>query len=154
MLLRLDGGRSRAAFAICTTDRGSVTTSVPRTVDGGPVAKARSVSILALHLYVAVVIAALAVLAVWRRFGRRIALYALTVQIAIGIVLLVQGAKVPWYHAALAVFAWLGYMAANALSRRDPESRRALILSAISSVLVLLAYYVGMQAVKAGYTGG
>ena len=109
---------------------------------------------LTVHLYVAFAVAALAVVAVWQRTGRRITLYAVTVQIAIGIVLMVQGAKVPWYHAALAVLGWIGYMAANAMARRDPASRRALVISGVSSLLMLIAYYVGMQAVKAGYTGG
>ena len=109
---------------------------------------------LTIHLYVAFAVAALAVFAVWQRTPRRITLYAVTLQIAIGIVLMVQGAKVPWYHPALAVLGWIGYMAANAMARRDPASRRALIVSGVSSLLILIAYYVGVQAVKMGYTGG
>lgn len=109
---------------------------------------------LTIHLFVAYLVAALALGAVWRRPGRRFTLYAVTLQIAIGIVLMVQGAKVPWYHVALAVAGWIGYMAANAVARRDPASRNALIVSGVSSLLILIAYYVGTQAVKAGYTGG
>jgi hypothetical protein len=112
------------------------------------------VNTLTIHLYAAFAVAALAVLAVWRRPERRITLYAVTVQILIGIVLMVQGAKVPWYHPALAVLGWIGYMAANAMARRDPASRRALVVSGVSSLLILIAYYVGMEAVKHGYAGG
>ena len=110
-------------------------------------------STLTIHLYVAFAVAALAVLAVWRRPERRITLYVVTLQIALGIVLMLQGTKVPWYHPALAVLGWIGYMAANAIARRDPASRNALIVSAVSSLLILVAYYAGIEAVKHGYTG-
>jgi peptidoglycan/LPS O-acetylase OafA/YrhL len=106
------------------------------------------VTTLTVHLYLAFAVAALAVLAVWRRPERRITLYAVTLQIVIGVVLMVQGGRVPWYHPALAVLGWIGYMAANAVARRDPASRKALIVSAVSSLLILLAYYVGLEAVK------
>jgi hypothetical protein len=112
------------------------------------------VNLLIIHLWVAFLVAALAVLAVWQRTGRRITLYVVTLQILIGIVLMVQGLKVPWYHPALAVVAWAGYMAANAMSRRrDAPRRNALIVAGVSSLLILIAYYVGMEAVKRGYAG-
>ena len=103
---------------------------------------------LTVHLYAAFLVALLAVLAVWRRPERRITLYVVTLQIVIGIVLMVQGGRVPWYHPALAVLGWVGYMAANAIARRDPSSRNALVVSALASLLILIAYYVGMEAVK------
>jgi hypothetical protein len=65
---------------------------------------------------------------------------------------MVQGARVPWYHPALAVLGWIGYMAANAIARRDPASRKALIVSAVSSLLILVAYYIGLEAAKHGAT--
>ncbi len=111
-------------------------------------AKQRSVNILTIHLYVAFAVAAMAVLAVWRRPERRITLYVVTLQIVIGVVLMLRGVPVPWYHPALAVLGWIGYMTANAIARRDPASRNALIVSAVSSLLILVAYYVGMEAVK------
>jgi len=103
---------------------------------------------LIVHLWVAFVVAALAVLAVWWRAGRRVTLYAVTLQILIGIVLMVEGLKVPWYHPALAVVGWAGYMAANAMARRAGGRRNALIVAGISSLLILLTYYAGMEAVK------
>jgi hypothetical protein len=110
------------------------------------------VNILTVHLWVAFVVALLAVLAVWQRTPRRITLYVVTLQILIGIVLMVQGLKVPWYHPALAIVGWAGYMVANALSRRG-ATRNALIVAGLSSLLILIAYYVGMEAVKHGYAG-
>lgn len=107
-------------------------------------------NVLTIHLYVAFAVAALAVLAVWRRPERRITLYVVTLQILIGVVLMIQGLRVPWYHPALAVAGWAGYMAANALGRRQPGSRNPLLIAAASSLLILIAYYVGMEAVKHG----
>jgi hypothetical protein len=108
------------------------------------------VNTLTIHLWIGFAVAALAVLAVWRRTGRRITLYAVTLQILVGIVLVVQGVRGPWYHYALAVLGWIGYMAANALSRRPGGARTALIVTAVSSLLVLIAFGIGQQAVRAG----
>ena len=105
---------------------------------------------LTIHLWVGFAVAALAVLAVWQRTGRRITLYAVTLQILVGVVLVVQGVRGPWYHYALAVLGWIGYMAASALSRRPGGARPALIVVAVSSLLVLIAFGIGQQAVRAG----
>ena len=105
---------------------------------------------LTLHLWIGFAVAALAVLAVWQRTGRRITLYAVTLQILLGIVLVVQGLRGPWYHYALAVLGWIGYMAANTLSRRPGGARTALTVAAISSLLVLIAFGIGQQAVRGG----
>jgi uncharacterized membrane-anchored protein len=109
---------------------------------------------LTVHLYVGFAVAALAVLAVWRRPERRVTIYVVTLQIVVGVVLMAQGAKVPWWHPALAVLGWAGYMAANAIARRYRTSRNALVVAGVSSVLVLCAYYVGIEAVKRGAAGG
>ena len=106
---------------------------------------------LNVHYGVAFLIAALAVFAVWQTPGRRITLYAVTLQILLGIVLIVQGMQAPWYHYALAVLAWIGYMAANAAARRSAAARNVLLISGASTLLILIAFYVGMHAVKAGY---
>ena len=90
----------------------------PLEVDHQSAAKPRPMTTLTLHLWIGFAVAALAVLAVWQRTGRRITLYAVTLQILVGVVLVVQGVRGPWYHYALAVLGWAGYMAANALSRR------------------------------------
>ncbi len=105
-------------------------------------------NILTVHLWVGFVVAALALLAVWQRIGRRITLYVVTLQIGLGIVLVVQGFRGPWYHYALAVLGWAGYMAANALSRRPGGARTAVIVTVISSLLVLIAFGIGQQAVR------
>ena len=103
---------------------------------------------LTIHLWLGFAVAALAVLAVWQRTGRRITLYAVTLQILVGIVLVVQGLRGPWYHYGLAVLGWIGYMAANALSRRPGGARTALIVTVIASLLVLIAFGIGQQAVR------
>ena len=103
---------------------------------------------LTIHLWVGFAVVALAVLAVWQRTGRRITLYVVTLQLLAGIVLVVQGLRGPWYHYALAVAAWIGYMAANALSRRPGGARAALIVTVVSSLLVLIAFGIGQQAVR------
>ncbi|MEA2664157.1 MAG: hypothetical protein QOI11_1101 [Candidatus Eremiobacteraeota bacterium] len=104
---------------------------------------------LTAHLWLGAVVAALAVLFVWQLRGRRITLYVVTLQIALGVVLMVQGLRVPWYHSALAILGWAGYMAANALARREGRARQALIVTAVSSLLILIAFAVGQHAVKA-----
>jgi hypothetical protein len=106
------------------------------------------VTMLTIHLWVGFAAVALAVLAVWQRTGRRVTLYAVTLQILVGVVLVVQGLRGPWYHYALAVLGWIGYMAANALSRRPGGGRRALVVTAIASLLVLIAFGIGQQAVR------
>ena len=111
-------------------------------------------SILTIHLYVAFIVAALALLAVWRLPERRVTLYVVTLQILLGIVLVVRGLRAPSTHYALAILGWAGYMAANALSRRPERRSVALAVAGVSSLLILLAYYVGMHAVKTGYVGG
>ena len=105
-------------------------------------------NVLTLHLWIGFAVAALAVLAVWQRTGRRITLYVVTLQILVGVVLVVQGLRGPWYHYALAVLGWAGYMVANALSRRPGGGRRALIVTVVSSLLVLIAFGIGQQAVR------
>ncbi len=108
---------------------------------------------LNVHYGVAMLVAALAILAVWQTPGRRITLYAVTLQLVLGIVLIVQGLQAPWHHYVLAVVAWAGYMAANAMARRSTPARTVLVIAGASALLILIAFYVGMRAVKAGVTG-
>ncbi len=114
---------------------------------GLPASKRERVSILNLHLWAGYVVALLALLAVWQLRGRRIVLYAVTLQILIGIVVVVQGLRAPWYHYALAVLAWIGYMAANGIARRSGTARNVLLISGFSTLLILVAFYVGMHAI-------
>lgn len=111
-------------------------------------------SILTIHLYVGMIVAALAVLAVWRRPERRITLYVVTLQIVLGVIVMIQGLRVSWIHPALAVVAWGGYMAANAAGRREGGTRNALIFSAIASLLLLIAFGIGQAATHAAAAAG
>jgi hypothetical protein len=109
-----------------------------------PAAKRRSVSsIVTVHLWVGALVVALAILAVWRRPGRRVTLYVLTLQIIIGIVLAVQGARISPLHVVLAGLGWAGYMAANVYARRYPERRIGLTIAVVSSLLILAAFGIG-----------
>ncbi|HYZ15117.1 MAG TPA: hypothetical protein VE591_01900 [Candidatus Acidoferrum sp.] len=101
-----------------------------------------------MHLVVGFLVAALAILLVWQRPGRRITIYVVTLQIVIGVVLMVQGLRVPSIHPALAVLGWAGYMAANAIGRRPEKGRLALIVTAVSSLLILIAFGIGQQAAR------
>jgi hypothetical protein len=110
-------------------------------------------NLLTLHLWIGTVVVALAVLAVWQRPGRRITLYVVTLQVLLGIVLMIDRLRVPWYHYGLAVLAWVGYMAANGMGRGSTDRRTILIVTAVSSVLLLVAFAVGQWAVRIGYAG-
>ncbi len=110
-------------------------------------------SLLTAHLWLGAVVCALALLFVWRLRDRRITLYAVTLQIVLGVVLMVQGLRVPWYHYGLAIVGWAGYMAANAMARREGRARPALIVTIVSTVLVLIAFAIGQHAVKATGAG-
>jgi hypothetical protein len=107
------------------------------------------VSLLTVHLWLGALVAALAVFAVWRRPGRRVTLYVVTLQILIGIILLVQGLRVNWAHPALAIVGWAGYMAANAMSRRGRVAV-AIVIAVVASLLILITFGLGQQAVRAG----
>jgi hypothetical protein len=106
-------------------------------------------SILTAHLWLGFVVVALALLFVWQLRGRRITLYVVTLQIVLGAVLLVQGRNVPWYHWALAIVAWAGYMAANAMARREGRGRQVLIVTIVASLLIVITFGIGQHAVKA-----
>ena len=105
-------------------------------------------NILTVHLYVAFLVVLLALAAVWRRPERRITIYVVTLQIALGVWLMVQGLRVPGLHPALAVLGWAGYMAANVVGRREGKARLGLIIAGASSLLILIAFGIGQMAVK------
>jgi hypothetical protein len=111
------------------------------------------VSLLNVHLWVGIVVALFAVAAIWRTPDRRITLYVVTLQILIGIVLVVQGLRAPSIHYALAVLGFIGYMVANALARRGRSRALVLTIAIISSLLVLFAFMIGHGAVTHGFAG-
>ena len=104
-------------------------------------------SVLVVHLVVGILVAACAALFVWRRLGRRITLYVLTLQILLGIGLMSMHYSVKPEHYGLAVLAWIGYMAANAMGRKPGSERNTMILTIVSSVMVLAAFAIGLHAV-------
>lgn len=111
-------------------------------------------SIVTVHLWLGVLVVALAVLAVWRRPGRRVTLYVVTLQVLIGIAIALMGARISWTHFVLAGLGWAGYMVANAVARRQPGKRTALAIAGLSSLLILGAYYVGEHTARIAAKGG
>jgi hypothetical protein len=111
------------------------------------------VSLLNVHLWVGIVVALFAVVAIWRTPDRRITLYVVTLQILIGVVLVIEGLRAPSIHYALAVLGFAGYMVANALARRGRSRAIVLTIAIVSSVLVLLAFMIGHGAVTHGFAG-
>jgi len=105
---------------------------------------------LVVHLVVGILVALVAALWVWQQLGRRVMLYLLTLQIAIGVYLIVGGLKAPSIHYSLAVIAWIGYMVANGMFRKPERRQLALGITGASTLLVLVAFYLGYRAVMPG----
>jgi hypothetical protein len=105
-------------------------------------------SVLVVHLFLGILVAACAALFVWIRLGRRITLYLVSLQILVGIALLLAGSRAPAPHYALALAGWGGYMGANYLSREPDSGRNVLVLTVLSSAMMLLAAYIGAAAAK------
>jgi hypothetical protein len=105
--------------------------------------------VLVVHLWVGILVAACAALLVWRQMGRRVTLYVLTLQIALGIWLLAIGLRVPPEHYGLAILAWIGYMAANGIAKRG-RGNVALAITIVSTLFVLGALYLGAKAANLG----
>ena len=114
--------------------------------------KGSGVSLLTVHLWIGILVVALAILAVWRRPGRRVTLYVVTLQILIGIALMIQGFRISPLHLVLVAIGWAGYMAANAVARRPNGARNALIIAGVSSLLILAAFEIGRHAASAAGT--
>ena len=107
-------------------------------------------SVLVVHFWLGILVAACAALLVWFRLGRRITLYVLSLQILLGIVLLVMGHRAPPPHYVLAIVGWAGYMGANVMGRQPDSRRNVLVLTILSSAMILLAAYIGAAAVRLG----
>ena len=103
-------------------------------------------SVLVVHFWLGILVAACAALFVWFRLGRRITLYLLSLQILLGIVLMVGGLRVPAPHFVLALVGWAGYMGANYMSRQPDSKQNVLVLTILSSAMILLAAYIGARA--------
>jgi hypothetical protein len=102
--------------------------------------------VLVVHLAIGILVAACAALLVWQRTGRRITLYVLTVQILLGIWLIVEGLRASRGHYGLAIIAWIGYMAANGIARKEGRGNLVLAITVVSTLCVLGAAYLGAEA--------
>ena len=103
---------------------------------------------LSIHNIFAMLVAAGAVGIVWWRWGRRAMIYILTVQILIGIWVLMSGIKASSLHYAFALLGWAGYMAANAIERRGGRENLALAITIAASGCVLVGFAIGQWLVK------
>jgi hypothetical protein len=106
--------------------------------------------VLVVHLAIGILVAVCAALLVWRQLGRRITLYVLTLQILLGIWLIIAGLRAPSAHYSLAIVAWIGYMAANGISRRPGRANVVLAITIVSTLCVLGAAYLGAKAGNLG----
>jgi hypothetical protein len=75
-----------------------------------------------------------------------VSLYLLTLQLLVGIALIVIGFRAPVPHYALALCGWAGYMFAAYLSRQEDSRQNVLIVTILASAMILLAAFVGVQA--------
>jgi len=103
---------------------------------------------LTVHNVFAMLVAAGAVGIVWWRWGRRIMLYVLTLQILSGAWVIISGVRANSLHYTFAVLAWAGYMAANAIERRGGRENLALAVTVASSACVLVGFAIGQWLVK------
>jgi hypothetical protein len=102
-------------------------------------------SVLVVHFWLGILVAACAALFVWFRLGRRVALYALSLQILVGIALIVGGLRAPSPHYALAIVGWAGLMGATYMSRQPESKQNVLVLTVLSSAMLLLTAYIGVR---------
>ena len=107
-------------------------------------------SVLVVHFWLGILVSACAALFVWFRLGRRITLYLLSLQILLGIILIVQHHQAPPPHYALALAGWAGYMGANVMGRQPDSKRNVLVLTILSSAMVLIAGYIGSRIAAGG----
>ena len=102
-------------------------------------------SVLVVHFWLGILVAACAALFVWFRLGLRITLYLVSLQILLGAALLVSGHRTPPPHYALAIFGWAGYMGANYMNSQPDSGKNVLVLTILSSAMTLLAAYIGAR---------
>jgi hypothetical protein len=103
-------------------------------------------SVLVVHFWLGILVAACAALLAWFRLGRRVSLYLLSLQLVLGLALIVFGLRAPAPHVVLAVCGWGGYMFASYLSRQPDSRQNVLVVTIISSAMILLAAFVGVRA--------
>jgi len=103
-------------------------------------------SVLVVHFLLGILVAACAALLAWFRLGRRVSLYLLTLQLALGLALIIAGFRAPAPHYVLALFGWAGYMFAAYLGREPNSRQNVLIVTILSSAMILLAAFIGVRA--------
>jgi len=103
---------------------------------------------LSIHNIFAMLVAAGAVAIVWWRWGRRVMLYLLSVQILIGAWVVFGGLRANSLHYTFALLGWIGYMIANGIERRGGRENLALAVTIGSSACVLVGFAIGQWLAK------
>jgi hypothetical protein len=104
---------------------------------------------LTVHNIFAMLVVAGAVGIVWWRWGRRVMLYLLTLQIILGVGVIFSGPRANVLHYTFAVLGWIGYMVANGIERRGGRENLALAVTLGSSACVCVAFAIGQWLMKA-----
>jgi len=103
--------------------------------------------LLSLHLVVGILVIVVTALSIASRPGRRIALYLITLQVILGIILIVQGLRAPNLHYGLALVGWAGLMVANRVQRKG-ERRLATAIAVASGMCLIVAFFQGYSSIK------
>ncbi|TAM61050.1 hypothetical protein EPN52_03540 [bacterium] len=104
---------------------------------------------LALHYVWAFVVIVAVLWAIWQPLGRRVALWALAVQLLLGVWLMAAGGRVHWLHPALWLAAAL-LIQAGAIAAKRTGGPVPTLLVALGAACAALTFHLG----QASMTGG
>ena len=104
---------------------------------------------LLLHYAWAFVVIATVLWAIWQPLGRRAALWALIVQLLLGVWLMATGRSVSWLHPALWLAAAVLIQAGAILARRNSGPLPTLLI-ALGAACAALTFHVGQASVAGG----
>ncbi|TAM85692.1 hypothetical protein EPN42_14610 [bacterium] len=104
---------------------------------------------LLLHYAWAFVVIVTVLWAIWQPLGRRIALWALVIQLLLGIWVMATGRGVYWLHPALWLAAALLIQLGAILARRDSGPVPTLLV-ALGAACAALTFHLGQVSVAGG----
>jgi peptidoglycan/LPS O-acetylase OafA/YrhL len=107
--------------------------------------------VLGAHTVVGILVFLLAIAAIFVGWARRVVLYALALQIAIGaLAWATQGLQPPLLHWTLAVLCGGLYAMAGAAERRGRPAAYVRTLLIVAALVIGVVYYVGEHTLHAG----
>ncbi|HVA38538.1 MAG TPA: hypothetical protein VNJ51_13095 [Candidatus Dormibacteraeota bacterium] len=104
---------------------------------------------LTIHYVWGVVVVVAAIWAIWQPLGRRVALWALLVQLVLGLWLLAVGKRVTWLHPALWLLAALLIQGGAIMAKRKPGPVPTLLI-AIGAACAAFAFRLGQASAAGG----